>query len=65
MLNVGLLGACRIGQVHAVNIAAHPESCLVAVSDMNAVTAENLTAKHRAAVRNSDDIIADPGIKPC
>jgi len=33
MIAVGLLGAGRIGQVHAPNIAAHPGSRLAAVSD--------------------------------
>lgn len=62
MLKVGLLGAGRIGQVHAVNIAGHAESTLVAVSDMHAPAAEALAAKHGAAVRSSDEIIADPDI---
>ena len=35
MLRVGLLGAGRIGQVHAVNIAGHSRSTLAAVADID------------------------------
>ena len=48
MLKVGLLGAGRIGRVHAVNIAAHPRSELVAVSDINAAAAESLAQEYGA-----------------
>jgi len=62
MLKIGLLGAGRIGQVHAVNIVAHPQSELVAVSDKFDEPAEKLAQMHGAAVRSSEDIIADPAI---
>ena len=62
MLNVGLLGAGRIGRVHAVNVAGHPGSALVAVSDVHAPAAESLAARFGAAVRSSRDIVADPAI---
>jgi myo-inositol 2-dehydrogenase/D-chiro-inositol 1-dehydrogenase len=62
MLNVGLLGTGRIGQVHAVNIAGHPRSRLAAVSDVHAPAAEALGAQWGADVRSSDEILADPGI---
>ncbi|MBF9036166.1 inositol 2-dehydrogenase [Rhodobacterales bacterium HKCCE2091] len=62
MLKVGLLGAGRIGQVHAVNIAGNPGSTLAAVSDVNAPAAETLAATYGAAARSSEEIIADPGI---
>jgi myo-inositol 2-dehydrogenase/D-chiro-inositol 1-dehydrogenase len=62
MMKVGLLGAGRIGQVHAVNIAANPGSTLAAVSDVNASAAEALAGKFGAEVRSSDDIIADKSI---
>jgi myo-inositol 2-dehydrogenase/D-chiro-inositol 1-dehydrogenase len=63
MLKVGLLGAGRIGQVHAVNIAGHPGSSLVAVSDVHAPAAETLAGKFGAEVRSSGEIIADDGIE--
>ncbi len=62
MLKVGLLGAGRIGQVHAVNIAGHPGSTLAAVSDVNAPAAEALAARYGAAATSSETIIADPAI---
>lgn len=62
MLKVGLLGAGRIGQVHAVTIAGHPGSSLAAISDVNAAAAESLAAKYGSTVRSSEDIIADKSI---
>lgn len=62
MLKIGLLGAGRIGQVHAVNIVAHPQSDLVAVSDKFDDAAQNLARAHGAVVRTSEEIIADPAI---
>ncbi len=62
MLNVGLLGAGRIGQVHAVNIAAHPKTRLAAVSDVHLASAETLAKTYASTVKTSDEIIADPGI---
>lgn len=62
MLKVGLLGAGRIGQVHAVNIAAHKQSALVAVSDINAEAAKALAGKYDIEARSNEAIIADPAI---
>ena len=62
MLKVGLLGAGRIGQVHAAVVAAHEGSKLAAVSDVYAPAAEELAAKYHAQVKNSDEIIADDAI---
>jgi myo-inositol 2-dehydrogenase/D-chiro-inositol 1-dehydrogenase len=62
MLKIGLLGAGRIGQVHAKSISSNPDSQLVAVSDVVAGAAEKLAAAHGIAARSSEDIIADPAI---
>ena len=62
MLRVGLLGAGRIGQVHAVNIAAHPDSTLAAVADIDAAAAETLAGRFGATVRDTDEIVADEAI---
>ena len=62
MLKVGLLGAGRIGQVHAAVVAAHEGSKLAAVSDVYAPAAEELAAKYHAQMRSSDEIIADDTI---
>lgn len=62
MLKVGLLGAGRIGQVHAVNISGNAKTILAAVSDIHAPAAEALAAKYGAVVRSSEEIIADSSI---
>ena len=62
MLNVGLLGAGRIGNVHARAITAHPGSRLAAVSDVFAANADKLAAEFGTTVRSNDEIIADPAI---
>lgn len=62
MLNIGLLGAGRIGQVHAKNVAAHPECRVAAVSDINADAAARLATSCGAEVRATEAIIADPAI---
>lgn len=62
MLKVGLLGAGRIGAVHAKAITAHPESALVAVSDFVPESSEKLAQEFGAQARSTDDIIADRSI---
>ncbi|WP_417687408.1 inositol 2-dehydrogenase [Roseibium sp.] len=62
MLRVGLLGAGRIGQVHAVNITGNARSTLVAVSDVIEEAAESLAAAYGAQARSSASILGDPSI---
>ena len=62
MLKVGLLGAGRIGQVHAAVVAAHEGSRLEASSDIYEPAAEELAAKYYAKVMSSDAIIANDAI---
>ncbi|MGB1034487.1 MAG: inositol 2-dehydrogenase [Primorskyibacter sp.] len=62
MLTVALLGAGRIGQVHAQTIGAHAGSRLVAVADVMADAAQALADQARAEVRSIDAILADPSI---
>ncbi len=62
MLNVALLGAGRIGQVHARSIAANKDSRLVAVADVMAGAAETLAAAVGASARSVDDILADASV---
>ncbi len=62
MLRVGLLGAGRIGQVHAVNIAGHAKSQLAAVSDVFTAASESLAAQYGAKAASSDEILADDSI---
>ena len=62
MLNIALLGAGRIGQIHAANIAAHPGSHLYAVVDPwnNAVQA--LATQYDAQVMTLEHVLNDPNI---
>ena len=62
MLKIGLLGAGRIGAVHAKSISAHPECTLAGVSDYVPDLAKKLAAEHASVARTSDEIIADPSI---
>lgn len=62
MLKVGLLGAGRIGRVHAVNIAGNDRSELVAVSDVNESAARTLADAYKAKAASSEAILADPDI---
>ncbi|MDU1670660.1 MAG: Gfo/Idh/MocA family oxidoreductase, partial [Bradyrhizobium sp.] len=62
MLNVGLLGAGRIGAVHARTIATHPGSRLAAISDAITESAAALAAKMGAEPRSTEAILADASI---
>ncbi|MGI9369124.1 MAG: inositol 2-dehydrogenase [Ruegeria sp.] len=62
MLKIGLLGAGRIGNVHARAISAHPRSHLVAVSDAYPESAQKLAHQFGAEARSSEEIIADSSI---
>jgi myo-inositol 2-dehydrogenase/D-chiro-inositol 1-dehydrogenase len=62
MYKIGLLGAGRIGNVHAKSITSHAKSQLVAVSDVNMAAAEKLAATYGAQARSTEDILADKTI---
>lgn len=62
MLKIGLLGAGRIGRVHAINIVGHARSQLVAVSDVNEDAARSLAEAYGAKAASSDAILADASI---
>ncbi|WP_170476176.1 inositol 2-dehydrogenase [Ruegeria arenilitoris] len=62
MLRIGLLGAGRIGKVHASAISAHMKSELCSVSDAYPKSAQNLAEEFNAKVQSSEEIIEDPSI---
>jgi myo-inositol 2-dehydrogenase/D-chiro-inositol 1-dehydrogenase len=62
MLKVGLLGAGRIGNVHAKAISLHPDSELVAVSDVNMDAAQKLASQYGAQARSTEEIVNDTTI---
>ncbi|WDR04808.1 inositol 2-dehydrogenase [Devosia rhodophyticola] len=57
-----LLGAGRIGKVHAKAIAANPDAELVVVADAFAVAADDLAKAYGCVVLDIDSIAADPNI---
>ena len=61
-LKVGLLGAGRIGKVHARAISSHPKSVLCAVADVHSASAEALAETYGAKAMTPDAVIADPSI---
>ncbi|WP_315708374.1 inositol 2-dehydrogenase [Brenneria uluponensis] len=62
MFNIALLGAGRIGQVHAVNIAAHKETALYAVVDPNPLNAQALSDKYHARIQTVEEVMNDPDV---
>ena len=63
MINIGILGCGRIGQVHAGSIARTGGACVYAVADAFPASAEALAAKTGAIVQRADDLIANPDIQ--
>ncbi|WP_293449926.1 inositol 2-dehydrogenase [Planktotalea sp.] len=62
MLNIGLLGAGRIGQVHGASLAQMNSARATAVSDFIPAAAEALASKLGAKAMSTEDIIADKNI---
>lgn len=62
MLKVALLGAGRIGQVHAQSIIANKDSKLVAIADVFVESAEKLAAQYGAKVLSVDEVLQDDQI---
>lgn len=62
MYTVALIGAGRIGQIHARNIAYHPQSKLRYVADIFAESAEKLAATYGAEVSSVEHILADDSV---
>lgn len=62
MHTIGLIGAGRIGNVHATSVAANPNARLKLVADSYKPAAEKLAAAHGVTVATVDEIMADPEI---
>ncbi|NBZ89735.1 inositol 2-dehydrogenase [Stagnihabitans tardus] len=58
MLRFGLLGAGRIGKVHAKAVTGNPAAKLVAVADAMAPAAEAIAAQYGCEVRSIEAILA-------
>jgi myo-inositol 2-dehydrogenase / D-chiro-inositol 1-dehydrogenase len=57
MIRFGVIGAGRIGKVHAATIATNPKAKLAYIADAMPKAAEELAARHGAKVASVDDII--------
>lgn len=62
MFNIALLGAGRIGQIHAANIAAHKETTLWSVVDPNEENAARIAAQYQTKVQSVDEVMADTNV---
>ncbi len=59
---IALIGAGRIGRIHARNAALHPRLELAAVVDPVAESAHSLAGEWRSTVRALDEVLEDDGI---
>ena len=62
MVNIGLLGCGRIGQVHARSLMGMSSARVAAVSDAMPDAAERLADQTGAAIMTSEEIIGSPDI---
>ena len=62
MHKIALIGAGRIGRIHARNVALHPGLSLAAVVDPVEASARSLASEWRAREASLDDVLADPQI---
>ncbi len=62
MFKIALIGAGRIGKIHAANAAAHPGLKLSHVVDPLAANAETLAAQTGAVVASLEDVLTDESI---
>jgi myo-inositol 2-dehydrogenase/D-chiro-inositol 1-dehydrogenase len=62
-LTIGVLGAGRIGSIHAANAAAHPRAKVLSVADADAGAARRLAAATGAHVASIEAILADKDIR--
>ena len=63
MLNIAIIGAGRIGHVHARTVAAHPRARLVLVCDPVGDAAQNLAAEYGArSCKEAEEVFADPEV---
>jgi len=55
-MRLALIGAGRIGKVHAEAIAAHPDVTLAAIADYHRPTAKALAEQYTSRVMDADDV---------
>jgi myo-inositol 2-dehydrogenase/D-chiro-inositol 1-dehydrogenase len=62
MHKLALIGAGRIGRIHAANALAHPELALAYVVDPLRANAEAVCAATGAKLASVEDVLGDPGL---
>ena len=62
MLKIALIGAGRIGRIHAANAAAHPDLTLSHVVDPVADVAQAIARETGAQVSSLETVLADPEV---
>ena len=62
MHKIALIGAGRIGRIHAANVAAHPELQLAYVIDPVAGSAKDVAASYGAKVADLDGALGDASV---
>jgi myo-inositol 2-dehydrogenase/D-chiro-inositol 1-dehydrogenase len=63
MIEAALIGAGRIGKIHADNLARHPGARLKYVVDVNASSARELASRYGARVGTPADVFGDEAIR--
>jgi myo-inositol 2-dehydrogenase/D-chiro-inositol 1-dehydrogenase len=62
MLQIALLGAGRIGQIHARNVAQRDDAALRYVVDTDEAAARRVAALHGASTSDPATVLADPAV---
>jgi len=63
MLRFAVLGAGRIGRIHAGNVATHPRAHLTAVSDVDEAAADALASAHGARTGTTEALLRAPDVE--
>jgi myo-inositol 2-dehydrogenase/D-chiro-inositol 1-dehydrogenase len=61
-MKFGIIGAGRIGKIHATNVAARKDSAVALVADADAAAAASLAESTDAAVGSIDEILASSAV---
>jgi myo-inositol 2-dehydrogenase / D-chiro-inositol 1-dehydrogenase len=61
--NIALVGAGRIGHIHAANVAAHPELTLTHVVDVVPANAQGLATSTGARASSIEEALCDPEVR--
>lgn len=63
MIGTAVIGAGRIGQIHAGNLHRHPQADLRCIIDVSAAAAEQLAAACETGIGTLETMLADPAVQ--